>query len=68
MVSGQVGSGLKPFSTSLLLSRRELNGHTALDKPYSSVVTGGDLSVKFLSNNLGMSVPKLFESNLFYLT
>jgi len=40
MASGQVGSGLKPFSSNLLLSKRELNGRTAFDNPYSSVVTG----------------------------
>src|SRR5699024_3210995 len=34
------GNGLKPFSTNLLLFKRELNGRTALDKPYSAVVTG----------------------------
>ena len=38
--SCQVGRGLNPLSTSFDLSKRELNGLAALDKPYSAVVTG----------------------------
>ena len=38
--SCQVGRGVKPFSTSLDLSRRLLKGRTALERPYSAVVTG----------------------------
>lgn len=38
--SCQVGRGVKPFSTSLDLSRRLLQGRTALERPYSAVVTG----------------------------
>ena len=38
--SCQVGRGLNPFSTNFDLSKRELKGRAALDKPYSFVVTG----------------------------
>ena len=44
--SCQVGRGVKPFSTSLDLSRRLLKGLAALLRPYSSVVTGMTLVVR----------------------
>ena len=40
LISCQVGSGVKPVSTSLLLSKRLLNGRAALLRPYFAVVTG----------------------------
>ena len=44
--SCQVGRGVKPFSTSLDLSRRLLKGRAALLRPYSAVVTGITLVVR----------------------